>query len=40
MSAETYIFKDNCMPIFDVLVVLNKNDCIGKKPSEFVLNRK
>jgi hypothetical protein len=24
MPAETYIFKDICMPIFDVLVVLNK----------------
>ena len=24
MSAETYIFKDNFKPIFDVLVVLNK----------------
>jgi hypothetical protein len=24
MSAETYIFKDNFKPIFDVLVVFNK----------------
>ena len=40
MSAETYIFEDNFKPIFDVLVVLKKNDCIGKKPHEFVLNRK
>ena len=41
MSAETYIFEDNHKPIFDVLVVLNKkNDCIGKKRPEFVLNRK
>jgi len=41
MSVATYIFQDNFKPIFDVLVVLNKkNDCIGKKPPEFVLNRK
>jgi hypothetical protein len=41
MSAEIYIFEDNIKPIFKFLVVLDKkNDCIGKKPHEFVLNRK
>ncbi len=41
MSAETYSLYDNFKSIFNDLVVLNeKNDCIGKKPPECVLNRK
>jgi hypothetical protein len=37
----SFFVQDNFKPIFDVLMVLNKiNDCIGKKPPEFVLNQK
>jgi hypothetical protein len=38
MSAETYRFYDNCKPIFDDLVVLNKKKWLHWK--EFVFNRK